>query len=94
MYEEGTAAHNGNAERNTHPSRLAPFCLMSVLELRSLTFAPPLRAGPLKTAAEMRQQTFAWGVIALVVLQMVMPAIALPNLLSKVAEQGIVLSYS
>jgi len=35
-----------------------------------------------------RQQTFAWGIIALVVLQMVMPAIALPNLLNRVAEQG------
>jgi len=35
-----------------------------------------------------QQQTFALGVIALVMFQMVLPAVALPNLLSRVAEQG------
>jgi len=35
-----------------------------------------------------RQQTLGWSLVALVVLQMTLPALALPQLLGKMAEQG------
>jgi hypothetical protein len=41
-----------------------------------------------------RQQTLGWSLVALVVLQMTLPAIALPQLLGKMAEQGQLLIHS
>lgn len=35
-----------------------------------------------------RQQTLGWSLVALVVLQMTLPALALPQLFGKMAEQG------
>lgn len=36
----------------------------------------------------MRQQTLGWSLVLLVVLQMTLPALALPQLLNRMAEQG------
>lgn len=36
----------------------------------------------------MRQQTVGWSLVILVVLQMTLPALALPQILNRMAEQG------
>ena len=54
--EEGTASLITGTGATTPTAaaaaRPAPFCLMSVLAQRSFTFAPPLRAGPLKNSRD------------------------------------------